>query len=88
MFCDEQTGANRQIIEGYGEATKRQFSKMIDPVEYDGLLKSNERRISHKAMLSALMISLYHEEPCFHQPYEILNLIMDIDALMMSWRCM
>ena len=61
---------------------------MIDPNEYKKLLDNNERRISHKAMLTALMISLYHQQPCFQQAYQMLGLLMDIDALMSSWRRM
>jgi hypothetical protein len=61
---------------------------MIDPSEYQKLLDSNERRISHKAMLAALMISLYHQQPCFQQSYQMLGLLMDVDAMMASWRRM
>ena len=59
---------------------------MLDAEEYQKLLDSGERRISHKAMLSALMISLYHQQPCFQQSYQMLNLFMDIDRLIGGWR--
>ena len=61
---------------------------MTDPIEYEELLKNNERRISHEAILAALMISHYHQELCFQQPYQILSLLMDMDAFMASWRRM
>lgn len=75
-------------VEGQIEALKRKFSTMTDPVEYEKLLNTNERRISHKAMLSALMISLYHQQPCFQQAYQMLHLLMDIDSQMTDWRRM
>ena len=59
---------------------------MTDRAEYQKLLEQHERRISHKAMLAALMISLYHQTPCFQQPYEMLRALMDMDGLMNSWR--
>ena len=70
------------------ETARRQFEKMTDSGEYSMLLENDERRISHKAMLAALMISLYHQEPYFQQPYQMLSLLMDVDALMASWRRM
>lgn len=46
-----------------------------------------ERRLSHKAFQGALLISLYRDEPRFHQPFQVLTLLMDIDSLMTKWRC-
>lgn len=68
------------------DAGTRQFASMTDPAEYQKLLCQHERRISHKAMLAALMISLHHQTPCFQQPYEMLRALMDMDGLMNSWR--
>ena len=61
---------------------------MLDPNEYTELQKEKQRRMSHKAMLAALMISVYHQHPYFQQAYEMLYLLMDIDALMATWRRM
>lgn len=68
------------------ETMKRQFNNMIDEKEYQNLQDKGERRISHKAMLAALMISLYHQQQCFQQSYQMLNLLMDIDTLIAGWR--
>jgi hypothetical protein len=67
---------------------ERQFNKIIDPIKYKELLERNERRISQKAMFAALMISHYHQEPCFQQPYQMFSLLIDMDALIASWRRM
>jgi tryptophan 2,3-dioxygenase len=61
---------------------------MLNQQEYAKLQSSNERRMSHKAMLAALMISVYQQQPCFQQAYNMLYLLMDIDALIASWRRM
>ena len=45
-----------------------------------------DRRLSHTASQGALMISLYRDEPRFHQPFHLLTLLADIDSLMMKWR--
>lgn len=39
-------------------------------------------------MLAALMISVYHQQPCFQQAYQMLHLLMDIDTLIAQWRRM
>ena len=59
---------------------------MTQEEAYNKLMDEKQRRISHKAMLAALMISLYHQEPCFQSYYEILRSLMDIDGLMTLWR--
>ena len=47
---------------------------------------SGERRLSHKAFQGAMMIYLYRDEPRFHQPFQLLTLLMDIDSLLTKWR--
>ena len=51
------------------------------------ILISGDRRLSHKASQGALMISLFRDEPRFHQPFHLLTLLTDIDSLMTKWRC-
>ena len=45
-----------------------------------------ERRLSHRAFQGAMMIYLYRDEPRFHQPFQLLTLLMDIDSLLTKWR--
>jgi tryptophan 2,3-dioxygenase len=42
---------------------KQQFDSIFDPAVHDALVKRGERRFSHKALLGALMICMYSEEP-------------------------
>ena len=43
-------------------------------------------RFSHRAMQSALLITLYQDEPILHQASRLLRAIVDIDELMTLWR--
>ncbi|CAF0890908.1 unnamed protein product [Adineta steineri] len=86
LLIQIENGVAVETAERDVETSKRLFASMIDSSEYQKLLNNNERRISHKAMLAALMISLYHQQPCFQQAYQMLGLLMDVDALMASWR--
>ena len=66
---------------------KEQFDSIFEPEIHDALRKRGERRFSLKALQGALMISLYRDEPRFHQPSQILLSLMDIDSLITKWRC-
>ena len=66
---------------------KQQFDSIFDPQIHEALVKRGERRFSHRALLGALMISCYSEEPRFHQPHQMLIALMDIDSLITKWRC-
>ncbi|XP_060604409.1 tryptophan 2,3-dioxygenase-like [Ruditapes philippinarum] len=62
------------------------FESIFDPKQHQVLVERGDRRFSHKASQGALMISLYRDEPRFHQPFHILTLLTDIDSLMIKWR--
>lgn len=65
---------------------KASFNDIIDETKYNDSVRRGERRFSHKAFHGALMISLYRDEPRFHQPFQMLTLLMDIDSHMTKWR--
>jgi len=65
---------------------KEQFDSIFDPEKHNALVKRGERRFTHNALLGALMISCYSEEPRFHQPHQLLIALMDIDSLITKWR--
>ena len=57
---------------------------------YDKVLYSDEfckdRRFSCRANRAALFIMLYRDYPLLQLPYQLLNLLLDVDELMASWR--
>ncbi|CAF0826601.1 unnamed protein product [Adineta steineri] len=81
-----ENGIDEQIAEKEADKAKLQFDEMINEEKYNALVNSNQRRISHKAMLAALMIAHYYQQPCLQQIYQIISLLMDNDTLMTSWR--
>ena len=68
---------------------KRQelFNSVFDTSIHNAFMARGERRMSHQALQGALMISFYREEPRFNQPFQLLNLLMDVDSLITKWRC-
>jgi len=65
---------------------KEQFESIFNLDVHNALVARGERRFTHKAWQGALMISFYRDEPRFNQPYQLLNLLMDVDALITKWR--
>ncbi|XP_043564742.1 tryptophan 2,3-dioxygenase-like isoform X1 [Chiloscyllium plagiosum] len=65
---------------------KEVLTSLFDEKRHEHLLSKGERRISYKALQGALMIYFYREEPRFQVPFQLLNSLMDIDALLTKWR--
>ncbi|XP_023348799.1 tryptophan 2,3-dioxygenase, partial [Eurytemora carolleeae] len=65
---------------------KELYDSIFDSEKHNSLVTRGERRFSYMALQGALMISLYREEPRFHQPSQILQSLMDIDSLITKWR--
>ncbi|RMG24783.1 MAG: hypothetical protein D6730_12090 [Bacteroidetes bacterium] len=62
------------------------FESILDPDVHARLVQEGKQRLSYKATLAALMISLYNEEPLLQLPYRFLLRLMDIDELLTTWR--
>jgi tryptophan 2,3-dioxygenase len=68
------------------EITKEHFEALFIEDRYSELLKKSEVRLSMKAMLAALFINLYRDEPILHMPFMLLNSILEMDELFTTWR--
>jgi len=68
------------------EATKEKFAALLDADKYAQLQKEDVFRLSQKAMLGALFINLYQNEPAFNLPFQLLRSLTDIDELLTIWR--
>lgn len=68
------------------EATKTSFLTLLDAGRYQKLRDTGKVRLSQKAMLNALFIKLYREWPALQIPHQILELTVDVDELMTTWR--
>jgi len=66
--------------------TRASFDTVFDPARYEALVQGGQRRLSYAAFLSALMISLYRDEPMFHIPFRVLTALVAIDENLTLWR--
>ncbi|MGH9024468.1 MAG: tryptophan 2,3-dioxygenase family protein [Acidimicrobiia bacterium] len=67
-------------------ATVASFDAAFDAERWDQLLRSGKRRLSHRAFLAALLITLYRQEPIFQLPSRLLSVLVDVDEGWTAWR--
>jgi tryptophan 2,3-dioxygenase len=51
----------------------------------ENLYNKKGKRLSYKAIISALFITLYRNHPIFHTPYQVLSTVIKIDSLLSTW---
>jgi tryptophan 2,3-dioxygenase len=66
--------------------TMEQYEAVFDATKHVEQQKAGRRRLSHRAFQAALFINLYRDQPALHEPYQMLELLMDIDEGFTAWR--
>lgn len=66
--------------------TDTYFESILNPEVHQKLVEEGKQRLSYKATVAALMISLYNEQPLLQLPYRFLLAIINIDELLTTWR--
>ncbi|XP_067943887.1 tryptophan 2,3-dioxygenase-like [Watersipora subatra] len=85
--AEEETdpAAKRLLMAEYLK-TKDSFDGVLDEEKYSKVLSRGERRISYEAFQGAVMINMYRDEPRFHQPFQMLTMLQDLDSHFTKWR--
>ncbi len=97
---DEMLASDQAIIEGNDylsdadkqfqlkdlENTRKSFDALLDEEKYAALRQEDKFRFSQKAMLGAVFINLYRDEPMFQLPFQLLTSLLEIDELFTTWR--
>ncbi len=68
------------------ENTQHAFDALLDEDQYQSLIEGGQFRLSQKALLSALFIHQYSEEPVFNLPFQFITCLAEIDENMTIWR--
>ncbi|MCB0326832.1 MAG: tryptophan 2,3-dioxygenase, partial [Bdellovibrionales bacterium] len=68
------------------EQNRNNFRSLFEPHVYEALIKEGKRRLSRKAMFSAIFIHLYRDYAIFHLPFRILTQVVLIDENWERWR--
>jgi tryptophan 2,3-dioxygenase len=67
-------------------STATSFDALFDKQKYDQVRDEGKFRLTQKALLSALFIQQYAEEPLFNLPHQLITLLTDIDENLTIWR--
>lgn len=79
---DEETAQQLREL----EATAEHFAVVFDAERHAAMCAEGKWRLSHRATLAALFISLYRDQPILAMPYRLIEVLVDIDELMTTWR--
>jgi tryptophan 2,3-dioxygenase len=68
------------------EKTRRQFHALLDDAQFEMLRQEHVFQLSRRAILAALFIHLYRDEPILHLPFRYLTHLVEIDENFTTWR--
>jgi len=78
--------ARRQVEQQGLEATRESFRCLLDAGRYGKLKADGRFRMRRQAVLAALFIHLYRDEPILHLPFRLLTNLLELDELLTTWR--
>lgn len=68
------------------EQGRKKFGTMFDAKAHEQAQKDGTWRMSWKALQAALFINIYRSAPILQGPYQLLNMITEVDELLARWR--
>ncbi len=82
-FLNEEEKASHRMMM---KKNRQGFEALFNESEFNNQRTAGDWRLSHKAVLAALLIQLYRDEPGFQVPFRLLTSILDLDATLTQWR--
>jgi tryptophan 2,3-dioxygenase len=77
---------DKKVSIGRLEMSLKQFEMLSQDKDYTKLQEAGFFEMSRKAILSALFILVYRDEPILHKPFEVINSLQDLDESITQWR--
>lgn len=68
------------------EKTRQTFACLLDSNRFGELHGQGEFRLSQRALLAAVFINLYRDEPILHLPFRVLTALVELDENFTTWR--
>lgn len=68
------------------KTTRETFESLFDEEAHQKVVASGARKLSRKAILNALFIMMYRDEPMLALPFQMMTAMMDIDENFTTWR--
>ncbi|MBL4910639.1 MAG: tryptophan 2,3-dioxygenase [Alteromonadaceae bacterium] len=68
------------------KSTCANFSALLDHDKFEQVRREGRFRLSQRATLAALFISMYREEPALNLPFQFITCLTDMDEMLTLWR--
>lgn len=78
---DEKNRTKAQV-----ELNMKMFESLFDEKKFQELQSQGFFKWSQKALMAALFVQIYREEPVLQMPFRILQTLIDIDESLTQWR--
>ena len=82
----ELSEAQRQMQININRESLKNFGPIFNQTEYEKLRSTGQKCLSYEALLSALFIFLYRDEPILQLPFNLLQGLIEVDELLTLWR--
>jgi tryptophan 2,3-dioxygenase len=82
ILTPEEKAGRTQMV----DASYAHFASVLDEKRYQALHDAGHVKLSYRAMIGALFINLYRDEPILQMPYSLLSRIIDIEEFLTMWR--
>ncbi len=82
FLSDEDKKGRLKMLKG----SEDYYKSVLNKYEHEKLMEKGEVRLSYKATVAALFINLYRDQPILHEPYLLLQSLVDVDELLTNWR--
>ncbi|GAB5466744.1 MAG: hypothetical protein Kapaf2KO_21800 [Candidatus Kapaibacteriales bacterium] len=84
--ADDNEEAGKEMRRRMYTQSFEYIKNALDPDTHKAALDKGEIRLSHRAMLAALMINAYRQEPILRGPFNLIEKVIDIDERFITWR--
>lgn len=68
------------------EDNRSYFETVLNEESHNKEYEEGKTKLTYKALIGALLINLYREEPILHLPYQFLSQLVELDELLIQWR--
>jgi len=81
MGEEARKAAIKEVEEG-----RQQMMRLLVEDQYNALRQQGRKRLSFRATQAALLISVYKDEPILQWPYQLIQVLCEVDEMMGNWR--
>ena len=78
----QQKNIHTKMLDGISEY----FEAVFNEETHNKSVKEGKLKLSYRAIVAALFINLYRDQPILQLPYQLLSILIEIDESLSNWR--